>query len=233
MKKSKTILCMTAGIVGIFAFVCVAGAAGQKIPFRGSSGVKKAASISCRDKNQVQSESALPDYVYDGSDPEERLLCQADAQWTAQGTRQGFSVTAAKILGSCQQGGKLKLFARIADSEYSLSGNSLSLLSGCNMPVAVTFAKGADGVYQLEKFEVPQDGTFYAPSIRKFCTQPVSGEVIQGLAEKIIASDSCSEELTKLQYQHLANHLHKNGIRDAVLLDPYKKVEFSLRDYYK
>ena len=98
--------------------------------------------------------------------------------------------------------------------------------------IATPLNRGS-GVYQLEKFEVPEDGSFYAPSIRKFCTQPVSGEVIQGLAEKVIASDSCSEELARLQDQHLANHLHKNGIRDAVLLDPYKKVEFSLKDYYK
>ena len=253
--KGKLILCLTIGVIGVTAFVCAANAAGQKNLRGSSTGVSKAAGVSCRDGKNGQSKAArpdsadgkqgqgdtipkgsetiLPDYVYDGTDPEERLVCVADAQWMAKGTRQGFSVTAVKILGSYQQGSKLKLFARVENSEYSLCGSRLSDLGGSNMPAAVTFTLGTNGTYQMEKYEVPQDGTFYAPSIRKFCTQPVTGEVIEGLAEKVIASDSDSEALTRLQYQHLANHLHRHGISDAVLLDPYNKVAFSLKDYYK
>ena len=258
--EGKLILCLTIGVIGVTAFVCAANAAGQKNLRGSSTGVSKAAGL-CQLVNNGQSEATrpdfidgklgqggaalegskttpdgnkiLPDYVYDGTDPEEHLVYQANAQWMAKGTRQGFSVTAVKILGSYQQGSKLKLFARVENSEYSLCGSRLSDLGGSNMPAAVTFTLGTNGTYQMEKYEVPQDGTFYAPSIRKFCTQPVTGEVIEGLAEKVIASDSDSEALTRLQYQHLANHLHRHGISDAVLLDPYNKVAFSLKGYYK
>ena len=239
-KKVKTILCLAGGIIGVVSLICVASAAGQKNPLSSSSGVRNTSSISCRNERQGQndailkdSETILPDYAYNGSDPEERLIYQANAQWMAKGTRQGFSIMAAKILGSYKQGSKLKLFARIEDSEYSLYGNKLSYLSGSSMPVAVTFAQSTNGTYQMEKFEVPKDGTFFSPSIRKFCTQPVTGDVIQGLADKLIASDSYGQELEQLEYQHLAYHLHKNGISDAVLLDSYNKATFSLRDYYK
>lgn len=250
-QKRKTILFFTVGIFGLFLFVFALCAAGRKGP-ENSSDVRSnfavscptveqgqskraenPADASCGNKSQGQVETTLPDYVYDGSSLEERLLCQANTQWMATGSRHGFSVMASKVLGSYQQGSKLKLFARINDGEYSLSGSKLSFLSGSSIPTAVTFTKNANGAYEMEKYEIPQDGTLYAPSIHSFCTQPVTGEEIGGLANKLIGSDCYSQELTQLEYQHLANHLHRNGISNAVLLDPYGKVDFSLRDYYK
>lgn len=250
-RNRKPILCFIVGMAGVVLFFCAASAAGQTTPQNSfaakstsaasrlsdeqgqSKSAENAADTSSRNGKQKQVETSLPDYVYDGPDIEEQLLCQAHAQWTAADSRHGFSVTASKVLGSYRQGSKLKLFARINDGEYSLSGSKLSFLSGSSIPAAVTFTKDANGIYKMDQYEIPQDGTLYAPSIHRFCTQPVTGEEIGGLADKIIGSDCYSQELTQLEYQHLANHLHRNGIRDAVLQDPYGKVEFSLRNYYK
>lgn len=147
----------------------------------------------CLSRSAGQNETALPDCAYEGSCAEDELLGKAFLQF--EGSHKGFSVMADKMLGRYEQGDKLKLFARVFESEYKLYGSTLIHEGGSFMPIAVTFTKSADGTYQLEKYEIPKDGSFYASSIREMCTQPVTGEEIAGLADKMLSSESYSSSL--------------------------------------
>lgn len=178
-----------------------------------------------------EKEMVLPDFVYEGSDEKKALIYKANADWMKNGSHGGFVVLASKLFGYYPQGDKIKILTIIADSEYRLYGNELSEVSGGVTPTAITLSKKADGTFQLEKYELPKDGTFYGKSIRSFCTQPVSGEPINGVAEQILNFHD-TDELTREKYQNLANHLHQNGISDAVLKDSYHKTVFSLKDYH-
>lgn len=174
-------------------------------------------------------ETVLSDYQYGGADQNEALVYRANEEWSKGGTRSGFMVPAVKIYGSFEQGEKKKVFARVYEEAYRLFGNQLEFESGSDIPVAITFVKGANGIYQMEKYKIPEDGSHYEKSIRAFCTQPVSGEQIPGLADQMLNAQDM-EGIVRQQHRNLADHLVKNGIDDAVLHDPYGQVLFSLKD---
>ena len=50
------------------------------------------------------------------------------------------------------------------------------------VPAAITYVKNADGTYTLSDYKQAKDGSYFAPSIEDFCTMPVSGNTIVGLA---------------------------------------------------
>lgn len=78
----------------------------------------------------------------------------------------------------------LKVFVTTYGATYRLYGNVLDIESGGVIPVAITYRKDSNGNYRLEKYEQAGDGADFVPSIREFCTMPVSGKKIRGLAEK-------------------------------------------------
>lgn len=243
-KRTKQVCCLVASIVCAISLLGAFGASGQKSGrnYSQNDGSRPAPSY-LRENSQgntsspytshTQEEILLPDYRYRGTNLEERLVYQAHLDEINQGCRHGFLVTAVKILGSYRQGNKLKLFARVEDGEYRLYGNELSDEEGGSIPAAITFTQNADGTYKLEKYETPDDGSFYAPSIRRFCTQPVSGEEIPGLADKVLDSVSYTDKLVRLKYQHLADLLHENEISNAYLPSSSSpnKILFSLKNY--
>ena len=75
------------------------------------------------------------------------------------------------------------------------------------MPMALTYQKNAAGAYELLECQMAMDGSYFAPSIRDFCTMPVSGKTIPLLADKIIGGYSKLDTLNHLQREHLQEHL--------------------------
>jgi hypothetical protein len=82
----------------------------------------------------------------------------------------------------------------------------------------------------LEKYEQARDGSEFGPSIRKYCTMPVSEKEIKGLADKIFKHYGDYEDIRVLLHVNLYKHLKKNGITDATFTNSHGKIEFSTSD---
>lgn len=174
-------------------------------------------------------EIKLPDFRYDGDDPIEKLVYATEMEKNSMPDR-GFTVIASKIFGSYEEKDMLKVFVTTCSSTFRLYGSVLELEGGSVVPSAITYKKGGNGSYQLEKYEQAQDGAYFVPSIKEFCRMPVSGRNIRGLADKIINHYTDREDLHNLFYNNLSKHLRANGINEAVLYYPDGEIEFLLSD---
>lgn len=175
----------------------------------------------------IRLEVKLPDFKYDGNDPIEKLVYATEIEMHSQPQR-GFTIVAPKIFGSFEEEGKLKVFVTTFNATYRLYGNVLEMESGSVVPAAITFKKDNNGNYVLEKYEQARDGADWLPSIKKFCTMPVSGKTIPGLAEKIVEHYGNDEDIHSLHYENLFKHLKANGIKEAILYNPSGEIEFSM-----
>lgn len=119
--------------------------------------------------------------------------------------------------------------AKAARVTYRLYGNVLDEVGGSVVPSAITNKKDGNGNYVLKKYENARDGSDFVPSIREFCTMPLSGRRIQGLADKIIRHYGNRDDIHKLQLENLYKHLKANGITEATLTNPYGEVEFDMK----
>ena len=137
-------------------------------------------------------------------------------------------VVAPKIFGSYEEEDLLKVFVTTYSARFKLFGNVLSKEGAGIVPAATTYRKDNSGGYILEKYEQARDGSEFGPSIKKYCTMPVSGKEIEGLADKIFKHYTDYEDLRILLYDNLFEHLKKNGIKDAALTNSQGEIEFSM-----
>lgn len=175
-------------------------------------------------------EVKLPDFEYDGNDRLEKLVYETETERYSD-PRRGFTVVAPEIFGSYEEDGMLKVFVTTYSATYRLYGNVLEETGGSVVPSAITYKKDGNGGYVLEEYQQAKDGADFAPSIREFCTMPVSGKKIRGLADKIIDHYANRDDIQRLHYENLYKHLKANGINDAILYYPDGEVEFSMSDY--
>jgi beta-lactamase regulating signal transducer with metallopeptidase domain len=179
------------------------------------------------DALSIRQEIKLPDYVYDGVDPIEKLVYATEIEKNSQPQR-GFTIVAPKIFGSYEEDGLLKVFVTTFSATYKLYGNVLDEVGGSVVPSAITYKKDNSGNYVLEKYEQAKDGADWQPSIKKFCTMPVSGKKIPGLADKIIDHYGNRDDIRTLRWENLFKHLKANGIKDATLFNSRGEIEFSM-----
>lgn len=177
----------------------------------------------------IRQEIKLPNYEYDGKDPIEKLVYDTEIEMNSDPERGGFTVVAPKIFGSYEEENLLKVFVTTYSARYKLFGNALSEEGGSIVPVAITYRKDDNGRYVLEKYEQARDGAEFASSIREYCTMPVSGKKIKGLADKILKHYSDYQDIRDLMNDNLSKHLKKNGITDATLVNSYGEIEFSVQ----
>jgi len=175
----------------------------------------------------IRQEVKLPDFEYDGNDSIEKLVYATEIEKNSQ-TQEGFTIVAPKIFGSYEEGGLLKVFVTTFSATYKLYGNVLDMVSGSVVPSAITYKKDNSGNYILEKYEQSKDGADWLPSIKKFCTMPVSGKVIPGLADKIIDHYGNRDDIHVLMWENLFKHLKANGIKEATLINSRGEIEFSM-----
>jgi hypothetical protein len=179
----------------------------------------------------IKQEVKLPDFKYDGSEPIEKLVYATEIKRNSQSQR-GFTIVAPKIFGSYEENGLLKVFVTTFSATYKLYGNVLDEVGGSVIPSAITYKKDNSGNYVLEKYEQAKDGTDWQPSIRKFCTMPVSEKKIPGLADKIIDHYGHYDDISTLRWENLFKHLKANGIKDANLFNSRSEIEFSMSNPY-
>lgn len=183
------------------------------------------------DALSIRQEILLPDYEYDGEDPIEKLVYDTEIERdSASNKRGGFIIVAPKILGSYEEEDMLKVFVTTYSARYILYGNTLSQEGGSIVPAAITYRKDDNDGYILEKYEQARDGSEFGPSIRKYCTMPLSKKEIKGLTDKILKHYGDCEDILILMHDNLFKHLKKNGITDATLTNSQGKIEFSTSD---
>lgn len=178
----------------------------------------------------IRQEILLPNYEYDGQDPIEKLVYDTEIERdSTSNKRGGFIIVAPKVFGSYEEEDLLKVFVTTYSARYKLYGNTLSQEGGSIIPAAITYRKDGNGSYVLEKYEQARDGSEFGPSIREYCTMPVSGKEIKGLADKIFKHYTDYEDIRILLHDNLFKHLKKNGITDATLLTNYQgEIKFSM-----
>lgn len=162
------------------------------------------------DALSIRQEIKLPNYEYGGQDPIEKLVYDTEIERdSASNKRGGFIIVAPKVFGSYEEEDMLKVFVTTYSARYKLYGNTLSKEGGSIIPAAITYRKVNSGRYILEKYEQARDGSEFGPSIRKYCTMPVSGEEIKGLADKIFKHYTDYKDIRILLYDNLFKHLKK------------------------
>ncbi|MDD4146209.1 MAG: M56 family metallopeptidase [Clostridia bacterium] len=177
----------------------------------------------------IRQEIELPHFEYDGQDPIEKLVYATEVEKdSASNKRGGFIIVAPKVFGSCEEEDMLKVFVTTYSARYKLFGNTLSQEGGSIIPAAITYRKDNNDRYVLEKYEQARDGSEFGPSVREYCTMPVSGKEIKGLADMIFKHYTDYEDIRILLHDNLFKHLKKNGIKDATLTNSQGEVEFSM-----
>jgi len=162
----------------------------------------------------IRIEVELPDFVYSGKDPIERLVYDTELKQYYNYGHAGFNIIALKIHGSYKEGNKLKVFVTTYSTTYQLYDKVLSQTGGSIVPAAMTFTKNADGSYSLIEYIQAKDGAENRKSIQDYCTMPESGKKIAGLADQIL-SYGIPDELKNLERENLIMHLkanHQTGI---------------------
>ncbi len=159
----------------------------------------------------IHEETRLPDYVYDGDDPIERLVYATETEQNINPYRGGFVVAAPKIHAYYQMGGVLKVFVTTYYGRYHLYGKALSQDGAGVVPAAITYVKDEKGDYILEEYKQAMDGAGFAESIEDFCTMPVSGERIEGLADLILTHYGNYDDIKELHRGNLIKHLKANN----------------------
>lgn len=84
------------------------------------------------------------------------------------------------------------------------------------VPAAITYLKNEDGIYSLEEYKQAMDGSYFAKSIEDFCSMPVSGRKIAGVADKILNHYGNYGDIVTLHRENLIKHLksnHQTGIK--------------------
>jgi beta-lactamase regulating signal transducer with metallopeptidase domain len=179
------------------------------------------------DALSIRQEVILPNYEYDGQDTIEKLVYDTEIEMdSASNKRGGFIIVAPKVFGNYEEEDMLKVFVTTYSARYKLFGNALSKEGGSIIPAAITYRKDDSGRYILEEYEQARDGSEFGPSIREYCTMPVSGKEIKGLADKIFKHYTDYGDIRTLLYDNLYKHLKKNGIIDATLTNSRGEVEF-------
>lgn len=176
-------------------------------------------------KLQLVDEITLPDFSYDGKDPIEKLVYKTEIEKN-QNIRNDltFLIVAPHIYGIYKEENKLKVFVTTYAATYQFYGKTLYEQCGSISPTAITYIKNADGSYKLDKYEGAEDGDECAPSIKKFCTMPVSGKKIKGLSDKILKHDSDNKDIIKLNRDNLIKHLKANAQKGISIKEVSGKI---------
>ncbi|MFZ7131782.1 MAG: M56 family metallopeptidase [Eubacteriales bacterium] len=182
------------------------------------------------DALEIRQKIKLPNFEYEGQDPIEKLVYAIEIEKATDNMNGGFTVVAPKIFGNYEEGNLLKVFTTTFYARYLLLDNVLSMDSAGIVPVAITYEKDENGSYTLLEYEQARDGSEFGPSIIEYCTMPISGKEIEGLADKIFKHYGDHEDIRILMRENLYKHLKKNGITDAVLTNSQGEVEFTMSD---
>lgn len=160
-------------------------------------------------------------YTSNISDDEfiEELVCETVKEQELGFTKEDISIVTPKILGIYEEENKLKVFTTVKIGNFSLSNNVVEEQSGAIFPIAITYVRNSVKSYSLEEYLEAMDGGQWEPSIKAFCTMPVSEKEIEGLANKILAYNMDYNDIIQLERERLIQYLKNNNLQGISLID--------------
>lgn len=176
------------------------------------------ASLPSITENTTPAEST--NFSYNGNDPIQKLVYATEIEKN-KSNRGDFTIVAPHIFGSYEEGNKLKVFVTTFSTQYTLDNKILTEVGGSVIPAAITYVKNSAGSYTLEKYEQTKDGSEFAKSIRDFCTMPLSGKNIAGLADTMLKHYSNYNDIIALERENLIQHLNRINLRNIYLKRTY------------
>jgi len=131
-----------------------------------------------------------------------------------------FPIIATTIHDYYAEKNKLKIFITTDYAYYNRSENIVTLVCGGTVPGTLVYIEDSSGKFFLEKYLEAEDGETHVSSIKKYCTTPVSGKTIEGLASRIIENSYDSE----LHRQKLIDYLNEHNLK-GISLREYPEAE--------
>lgn len=126
--------------------------------------------------------------------------CVADAILAAnmnQYHNGDFAAEAHTILKTVESASTTTVYAMALYMEFGYSGGGFSETGGNHMPVAITFQKNADREYKITEYWVPQDGSYYAPSIKRKFPSDIYEDALDTQKHVVAHIQSCYEQAMK------------------------------------
>ena len=97
----------------------------------------------------------------------------------------------ATIVDDRSDGSQVTAYCIVLDLSFDSDGKTLTETGGSHMPVAISFSQSLDGAYTLTEYWTPEDGTYYAPSIREKFPSDIAEDAIDTQKYGLSQSQSC------------------------------------------
>ncbi len=99
------------------------------------------------------------------------------------------------ILDTVKKKYSATVYAMVLYQEYGYEDGKLKDIAGNHMPVAITFNIGKNGEYMLKEYWIPQDGSYYLPSIKEKFPAAIVKEAIDTQRYIKQQQDACEQKL--------------------------------------
>lgn len=131
----------------------------------------------------------------------------------------GSYISAIEVVAVIEEEDRVKVFANVSDESFLLRGKEIAFSSGSWGMAAYNFTKLADGTLRFDSYD---DGNTPKAlhALDAICVYPISGKVIPGLKEKLLAYDRLNAGFQALREQNIKDHLNANGITGISLTSP-------------
>lgn len=153
-------------------------------------------------------------YIYPKSINElvDNTVLEKNNESVKEKNKDSFFIIATKVHDFYYEENFLKVFTTTSTEHYKIDGNTAVFVKGEITNSAITYEKDSEKGYILSKYQKSKDGVDLIPSIKKYCTLPVSGKEIEGLAPKITNYLSNSDELIEIQKSKLVKYIRDNKL---------------------
>lgn len=95
----------------------------------------------------IREEDKLPNFVYEGNNPVEKLVYDTEIKQNINPYQSGFVVVAPKVHAYYEEGNKIKVFVTTYYATYHLFGKVLTQGGAGVVPAAITYSKSSYGSY--------------------------------------------------------------------------------------
>lgn len=97
----------------------------------------------------------------------------------------------ATIVDDRSDSSQVTAYCMVLDLSFDSDGKTLTQTGGSHMPVAISFSQSLDGAYTLAEYWTPEDGTYYAPSIREKFPSGIAEDAIDTQKYSLSQTQSC------------------------------------------
>ena len=148
-----------------------------------------------------------------------------------------FAAEAHTILKTVEGSGTTTVYAMVLYMELDYSGGGFSEAGGSHMPAAITFETSTAGEYRLKEYWTPQDGSYYAPSIKEKFPSDIYEDALDTQKYIVAHIQSCYEkaiEHGKINVdEEIAKLIETITSSPAQMSDPHAYIKEHMTEYRK